>query len=296
MKKKKTSEFKCFVLILAVLWIVSDAMLTWLDPLKYSDYIFKNDYELTQLRHPEKVWDKVFFGSSVVIASYLEEQSAAGYVNAGVDYGMVSDIYEMIKKGKINIGSDLVIGLNDISFLDSLDTNPTYIWHKKWYQHYIFFERDKIYPLLEQGLNNLLDGKAPFGEPAQTWQTKIVYFGSLSDDELAAGNDSMIERFGGCTLEDCKRNFADLDRLIEICRKKGIRLRAVWMPWNPKVPVYDFAKRIMDAANERFAQSGIDVFDMTNMIEPQYFYDIGHMSYENGAPYFTNVIDEFLCK
>lgn len=294
--KKKTFEFKSFALIMALLWIVSDLALTAADPVKYSTYIFRNDYELTQLKHPEKVWDKVLFGSSVVIASYIEEQSRSGYVNAGVDYGTVSDIYEMIKKNRIHIGSDLVIALNDISFLDSLPTNPTYIWHKKWYQHYIFFERDKIYPLLEQGLKNVLEGSPPFGEPSQVYQQKAVYFGSLGDEELAAANESMIERFGGCTLKDCEKNFDDLDRLIALCEKKGIRLRAVWMPWNPKVPIYGFARDIMTAANEKFTKNGIDVFDMTDMIGAGYFYDIGHMSYETGAPYFTGVIDEFLCR
>mgnify|MGYP006362216855 CR=1 FL=1 len=32
-----------------------------------STIFVKNDFEKTQFDHPEKVWDKVFFGNSVVI-------------------------------------------------------------------------------------------------------------------------------------------------------------------------------------------------------------------------------------
>ena len=293
---KKIYSFKCFVLILAFVWIVSDIYLTQTDPLKYSSYIMKNDYEITQLKHPEKVWDKVFFGSSVVIASYIEEESESGYYNVGVDYGSVSDIYDMIKKDRINIGSDLVVALNDISFLDSLDTNPTYLWHKKWYQHYIFFTRDKTYPLMEKGIDNILNKKPFFDEPAWAEQEKVVYYGNLNDEELNKSNESMLERFGDCTLKDCEMNFDKLNKLIDICNRKNIRLRFVWMPWNPKIPVYDFANEVMNEANRIFLENNIDFFDMTNMVEPKYFHDIGHMNYEVGAEYFTKLVDEYLMK
>ena len=52
----------------------------------------------------------------------------------------------------------------------------------------------------------------------------------------------------------------------------------------------------MDEANSIFAENGIDVFDMTYMVEPEYFHDIGHMDYEVGAAHFTELVDEFLCK
>lgn len=292
--KLKTYAFKSFVFILAIVWIVSDVVLTKADPLKFSPYIGKNDYEITQLAHPEKTWDKVFFGSSVVVASYIEEKSISGYYNVGVDYGSVSDIYNLIKKGHIDIGTDLVIALNDISFLDSLNTNPTYIWHKKWYQHYIFFTRDKTYPLIESGINNIMNNQPFFGEPLWGNSQKAVYYGALTDEELETSNKSMLERFGGCTLADCEKNLSELRKLIKLCGKKNIRLRAIWMPWNPKVPIYDFADEIMNEANRIFAENDISVYDMTHMVEPEYFYDIGHMNYEFGAEHFTKLVDEYL--
>ncbi len=292
--KEKSYSFKWFALILAVIWIVSDILLTQIDPLKYSDYIKKNDYEITQLAHPEKTWDKVFFGSSVVAAGYDEAKSNSGYYNVGVDYGTISDIYNMIKKGRIDIGSDLVIALNDISFLDSLDTNLTYLWHKKWYQHYLFFTRDKTYPLIETGIKNKLEKKPFLDEPQWKEQGKYIYHGVISDEELEESNQSMLDRFGGCTMEDCKQNFIDLEKLIKICEKKKIRLRAIWMPWNPKVPIYGFAEEVMVEANKVFAEYQIPVYDMTHMVEPQYFHDIGHMNYEVGAEHFTKLVDAFL--
>lgn len=36
----------------------------------------------------------------------------------------------MIEKKHINIGSELVIGLNYLTLYDEFETNPTYIWHK----------------------------------------------------------------------------------------------------------------------------------------------------------------------
>ena len=277
---KNNNTFKSFFIIMALIWVISDIVLIKIDPLK----------------HPEKVWDKVFFGSSVVIASYIEEKSNSGYYNVGVDYGTISDIYNMLKKNRINIGSELVVGLNDISFLDSLDTNMTYIWHKEWYQHYIFFTRDKTYPIIESGIKNVLDKKPFLDEPKWANQEKSLYHGNLSDDELKESNESMIERFGDCTIKDCTKNLADLEKLIKLCKKKNIRLRFIWMPWNPKVPIYGFATETMNEANRIFKENNIEVYNMTNMIEPEYFYDIGHMSYEVGAPYFTYKVDDFLCK
>lgn len=294
--KKKGLVFKSFVLILAIIWILSDICLTIFDPFKYCPYFIKNDFEVTQLNHPEKVWDKVFYGSSVVAASFLEEYSTSGYYNAGVSYGTVSDCYNLLKSGRMKVGSELVIGLNDISFYDDLDTNPTYIWHKKWYQHYLYFQRDKVYPIIETGISNVLN-KTPFlSEPAWGQQTKNYCYGQLTDEQLLDSEKSMLERFNVKTLDDCKKNYSDLEKLIEFCKEKGIRLRVIWMPWNPKIPFYNFAEITMDYANDIFEKNGIEVYDMTNMIEPEYFYDIGHMSYQEGSPYFTKVVDEFLIK
>lgn len=294
--KKKSFEFKSFIFILLAVWVLSDVILTSLDPFKHSLYLAKNDFEVTELEHPEKVWDKVFFGSSVVVASFIEEESKSGYINSGVVYGTVSDIYNMMKKREINIGSDLVIAVNDIAFLDTLDTNPTYIWHKKWYQHYLFFQRDKLHPVFEKGVENLANAKPIFDGIKVKDAKKTLSFGRLSDEELEENRIKMLERFGHLTLDDCKGNFEDLEKLIKLCEKKDIRLRAIWMPWNPKIEKYKFVYDVMQEANRIFEENSIEVYDMTDMFSPENFYDIGHMNYEVGAPRFTKLVDEFLCK
>ena len=104
---------KIVTIIAIVLAIaVGDLALTYNNFIVNSDYFVKNDFEITQYKHPEKVWDKVFFGNSVVISAYMEDKSSKGYVNLGLDYGVVTDLWEMIEKKHINIGSELVIGLN----------------------------------------------------------------------------------------------------------------------------------------------------------------------------------------
>lgn len=292
---KKNVRFTGFVFVLIAVWIISDVFLTFTDPVSHSAYFPKNDFEITKMKHPEKVWDKVFYGSSVVVNSYIEEESRSGYYNLGISYGTVSDIYEMIEKKYITVGSELVIGLNDVTFVDWLDTNPTYPWHKKWYQHYVYFRRDNICPFLKDAFSNVMAKKNPFAEPLYTNPGKLYVYGALSDEELEKSNESMLERFGGCTVDkDCRKNFADLEKLIKICKKKNIRLRAVWMPWNPSVEVYDFAKQVQARANEIFDKNGIEVLDMTNAMAKECFYDIGHMDYGWGASQFTKKIEPFL--
>ena len=293
----RINKFHPVLFLLIALWIVSDVILTHIDPLKYSPYFEKNDFEVTELKHPEKTWDKVVFGSSIAINSFNEQLSQSGYINAGICYGTVSDIYEMLSKNCIDIGSDLVLILNDISFYDGLKTNPSYLWHKKWYQHYIYFERDRIYPLFDEGIDNVLDGKHAVSKPQYKDADKYYSIGALSDAELKESEQKMLKDYGSCTVsKDCSKNFADLKKLIKYCDKNGIRLRAVWSPWNPKIPVYDFAKEVKSTADSVFAENNIEVYDMMNEVPIEYFYDIGHLDYEKGAPYFTEKLDEFLTR
>ena len=101
---------KIVTIIAIVLAIaVGDLALTYNNFIVNSDYFVKNDFEITQYKHSEKVWDKVFFGNSVVISAYMEDKSSKGYVNLGLDYGVVTDLWKMIEKKHINIGSELVM-------------------------------------------------------------------------------------------------------------------------------------------------------------------------------------------
>lgn len=283
-----------FLLLLLLLLGAGELVLSRTDPVRYMDSIWRNDYEIIALEHPDMTFDRAFFGSSVVIASYIEGQNDTGYVNLGIDYGTVKDITEMLEKGFVTIKGDLVLGLNDISFLDSLPTNPTYPWHRHWYEPYLYFQRDRLSGLITNGVDNLLNGR-PFSE-SHPVQNRAVYYGAISDEELKESEASMLERFGDMTVEDCAENFAALDRLAAYCQEHGIRLRAVWMPWNSRTEIYESARALMDYADEQMDRLGIEVLDLTDAVPVEYFYDMGHLDYETGAPWFTDLLDPWLAE
>ena len=54
---------------------------------------------------------KEYFGSQF-------KTTVEGYINAGICYGTVSDIYQMLSKNIVDIESDLVLILNDISWYE----------------------------------------------------------------------------------------------------------------------------------------------------------------------------------
>ena len=282
-----------FVLLLAAVLLWVEGLLRLTDPIKYMTPIWRDDFELLQLEHPEQVWDKIFFGSSAVTASYIEGQGDSGYINAGIDYGTIRDLWEMLDKGYAQVGSEIVLGINELSFLDTLPTNPTYAWHREWYEPYLYFQRDRLYKLITDGVNNVMDGKG-FVTAYHTGQQRVVYRGHLSDEQLSENLKSLIERFGNMTPNDCTENFAALEKLSAYCGENGIRLRAVWMPRNSKVEIYPAAQSIMDAANEELARLGIETIDLTHAIEHEYFYDTGHLDYDTGSPYFTDLIEPWL--
>ena len=104
-----------FVLLLAAVLLCGEGLLRLTDPVKYMTPVWRDDFELLRLEHPEKVWDKIFFGSSAVTASYIEGQGDSGYINAGIDYGTIRDLWEMLDKGYAQVGSEIVLGINELS-------------------------------------------------------------------------------------------------------------------------------------------------------------------------------------
>ena len=226
---------KIVTIIAIVLAIaVGDLALTYNNFIVNSDYFVKNDFEITQYKHPEKVWDKVFFGNSVVISAYMEDESSKGYVNLGLDYGVVTDLWEMIEKKHINIGSELVIGLNYLTLYDEFETNPTYIWHKKLYEPYAYFERDRFYPMITDGFDKLLNGESPLPYKYLP-QEKHIYHGAMSDKMLEKTMENYQDEFFNLPTEKFSKNVVALEKIINYCNDNNIRVRAVWMPWNTKL-------------------------------------------------------------
>lgn len=286
---------KKIVVIIAIFLAIAvgDLALTYNNFIADSDYFVKNDFEITQCKHPEKVWDKVFFGNSVVISSYIEEQSKSGYINLGLDYGVVTDLWEMIEKRHINIGSELVIGLNYLTLYDEFETNPTYIWHKELYVPYAYFERDRFYPVITDGFDKLLKGQNPLPYKYLP-QEKHVYHGAMSDRALADAMARYEEEFFNLPTEKFEKNIEALEKVINYCNENNIRVRAVWMPWNPKYEQPALLGEVRAMADAVFNKYNVEVLDLENELPAEYFYDTGHLNYDVGSPKFTEMIDQWL--
>lgn len=295
MKLLKTIRQFWLPLCLVVIMAICDPILAHANPIAYSSSFSLNDFEIVQHDHPEKTWDKVFFGSSIVIAAFDETQSTSGYINLGVDYGTISDLYQMLKQEYIDVGSEIIVGLNMLSFMDDLDTNPTYIWHKRWYEPYCYFERDRLQPLVTDTVNRLLRG----GEYENTIQPRLersLYSGTQTREELAETEQRSKERFANHPLERFEQNFADLQKLIDLCYTRGIRLRAIWMPWNSAIEFYAPNAEIMRRANGIFEAGGVEVFNWLDILPDDCFFDIGHLNTEIGRPKFTQIFDQYFAE
>lgn len=274
-------------------FFAADALLAHINPIVNSNIFVKNDFEITQHDHPEKVWDKVFFGNSVVISSYMEDKSSSGYINLGLDYGVVTDLRDMLKGGYINVGSELVVGLNYLTLYDDFDTNPTYIWHKKWYEPYAYFERDRFHPLITGMFTRLISGES-VPPMTYTYQKKAVYHGRIAEAALADKMAEYDELYFSQPIEKFSENIKALEDVIGYCKKHGIRIRVIWMPWNPLFEKPALINEVHERADEVLRANGIEVLDLEDEFGPEYFYDTGHLNYDCGSERFTKYLDTWL--
>ena len=145
---KQKLRVSAFLLSLVLFFTLFDFVVSYCGENLWS--IPYNDYEVTRTNHPEETWDKVFFGNSSVISAYREDTSTADYVNLGMDYAVVTDLWKLLKQGHIQVGSELVIGLNLFTLYDDFDTNPAYIWHRRPLEPYSYFHRDKLMRIMKE--------------------------------------------------------------------------------------------------------------------------------------------------
>lgn len=244
-----------------------------------------NDYEATRLAHPEEVWDKVFFGNSAVISAYLEEESTSGYINLGIDYGVITDLRDMLEQGHINVGSEIVIGLNFFTFCDDFETNPNYIWHREFYEPYAYFHRDKLMNMLKVTLG--------IEQAPNSWK-KILYYGTLSDRELAEKMTTYEAEYFHRTIDEFEENLSALNDIAEWCKDENVELRLVWMPFNPSVEHPEILGELQNEVSSWAKSNQIEVLDMTLALDEGCFHDVGHLNREHGAYIFTAKIDPWL--
>jgi hypothetical protein len=270
-------------------FLVLDLLLAQVLPAWFisSGRVSLNDYEITRRDHPEETWDKVFYGSSALTSAYREDESTSGYVNLGLRDGTVTELLAMLQKGYVSIGSELVLGLSDQTLRDEAATTAqAYAWQRAWYQPYCYFQRGRLKGLLEAGVHQVLLGE----ETAATTQEKTVYHGAMSTEKLLAqwtgGEDQDASAYS--------ENLQALEQIFSYCQDRNIRLRLVWMPENPDLPEHT---ETAYALIRQFAdRQGVELYDMTGLLEGECFYDGEHLNYEYGAHVFTEVIDQWLEK
>ena len=296
MKKVLSFLGRCrFLIILLVFFIGADILLGTF----FGSYIVESgnfwldDYEITRRDNPEAVWDKVFYGNSTVIAAYRDELSDSAYINFGVDYGSATGLLAILESGEVEIGSELVIGLNWASMCDAMETNPTYFWNRGTLEPYSYFQRDRLYKALTGALWSRISGN-PWADGSYVAQTKSYYYSCLSEAELAEKVAVYEERYWAAGIEGYSQNLEALQRVITLCGDKGIGVRVVMMPWNPSVEKPELISELDRAIIDICSRNGIEYLDLSDTFDFECFYDLGHLNYEYGSHMFTEVIDEWI--
>ncbi len=289
-KFMKKGGLVAFVLVLAIALDLALAASGWIQS---SGYFWLDDFELTRRDHPEEVWDKVIYGSSELTSGYREDISESGYVNMGMDYATMTDLVEILEGGYITVGSELVLALNWGALCDIMDTNPTYEWHRAWYEPYFYFQRDRIAGLINDTLKAAI-GAGERRTRAYLTQTKAYYYGQMSLSELEERVVKLHELYLAGGLADFQENLAAMDEVFAFCENNGIRVRALWLPENPAVDLDPVDVEVREAAREVCEAAGVEFYDMTDALAAECFYDTGHMEYTYGAVVFTEVLDKWL--
>ncbi len=282
-----------FIFGLGIAIIIFDMLLTFADPVGKSTLFVKNDFEKIKLTHPEEVYEKVFYGNSVVISAFIEEESKSGYVNMGMDYGTVEDLSKILERNMVSIGTDLVVGANYLTFLDTLDTNPTYPWHRKVYEPYLYFQRDRLHPFIINGIGNILKGEN-FVTGRHTNLDRYVYYGVLPDEEIDKKIEGYKELYWNRGIECYEKNYKALQNVIYYCKERDIELRFVWFPWNSYIAKPESVIAVEEKAKKIMGHNNIEYIDLADAFGKECFHDLGHLNYELGAVEFTKEIDKWL--
>ncbi|MHA6481413.1 hypothetical protein ACX1C1_05820 [Paenibacillus sp. strain BS8-2] len=281
-----------FIIGLLCAFLIAEALLTYWNPVGRYEIFAKNDFERTVHAHPEQEWSKVIFGNSSVIASYDEEASTSGYVNLGINYGKLTDLDAMLKKGMVTIQDELVLGLNLFTFMDELPTDPSYGWYNSWYEPYLYFYRDAIDGAIDRYFIPWLKGEGVTID-RQRLYGKDLYYGTLKPDELEQKITEYKEKYYVLTLNDFGQNLKALDNIIRYTEAHDIRLRVMWMPWNPTFESPAYVNELKEQTAAKLAQVGITATDWMDKYAPEQFHDLGHLNVQRGRPLFTKELDQW---
>lgn len=254
-----------FIAAVLIIVLLADLALSASGFVQRSGFFWLNDFEITRRDHPEEVWDRVIFGSSELVSAYREDLTTANYVNLGMDYGTVRDLVEMLEGGHIKVGSELVMALGWGAMYDDMDTNPTYEWHRKWYEPYFYFQRDRLSEFVTDNLKALL-GQGEIRRRIWTGQQKAFYYGNMTQEEL----DERREKLHGLYFEGDAGLYADnlaaMDEVFAFCEAEGVRVRALWLPENPAVEPEPLDLELRELCREKCEAAGVEFYDMTDAL------------------------------
>ena len=283
-----------FLLALCLLGAGLDLWLTRTQPVERSDLFQRNDYEKSLMAHGGRTeYDRVIFGNSVLISAYREGELGTDYADFGLDYGVLTDLRDMLEGGYLTVTEDLVITLNYFVLLDTMDTNPSYPWHRRPWEPYLYFQRDRLHTFLSDGIDSVLSG-GPFVTRRYDTAQKFLYSGMMDDAQLEERFAVHRAEYWGLGPEYYRENLAALEEIIAFCRDRGVRLRAVWMPWNPYIPMPENPARVRELVDEILAENGIEVLDLENALPRECFHDLGHLNMEHGAGAFMEELTPWL--
>jgi len=205
----------------------------------------------------------------------------------------MTDFSQMLQKRYIHAENEVIITANYLSFLDPLETNDTYPWHRQEFMPYVFFNRKATSDYVKGVLKNFTAGNLSLKiDLPEYYFEKAVSKGHMTDEELNERVLNFEERFGSYTIDDFSENIEALEQIREYCEKYNLRLRFVWMPVNPKYqPQPAYIAQLQSLVNDYLNEHDIEYIDYTDSFPPELFYDLGHINWETGSHAFT---EEFL--
>jgi hypothetical protein len=281
-----------FLIALLLSFLAADSLIAAWDPVSRYDVFSKNDYQRTVDVHPQEGWLKVIFGNSSVIAAYDEANSKAGYVNLGMNYGKITDLDAMLRKGIIHVGEELVIGLNLFTFLDELPTDPSYPWHKRSFEPYLYFYRDQLTAAAHKYAIPLLEGKKIEINRKKLY-AKELYYGTLKPADLQKKIDEYKATYYKEPIDSFQDNLDAFDDVLVFAKDHGISVRVLWMPWNRKLPSPAVVDELKAHVTSELAGTDFTYTDWMDKFEPEQFHDLGHLNVQRGRPAFTKELDRW---
>lgn len=287
-----------FFIFFALFFIFSDMAFAKLDYVNKSPMFIPNDYSKTLYEYGTNTFHTAIMGNSTAIAAIRNDLMGAQYGNAAVSYGTIHDFYEMLGRKFIVAEKEVVVCANYLAFLDNWETNPSYPWLREPLVPYVYFYRAATSDYLKENIIHYFNGDNTFFEPVPLYHfQKTIAPGHMTEEELNERKISFEERFGDKTIEDFSKNIAALKKIINFCERNDLTLRFVWMPINP---VYDnrpaYIEELNTVVSEILEENQIEFIDYTDSFSPEYFYDLGHISWEEGALVFTGELRKWLEK